>query len=84
VTVRAAAGRVVRGLDAAAVKPVTQAERGYDRPVLIGGQSAVNAVLLASAVVPVLVVIVGAWIFLRAGARHDERERARTGEAADR
>ena len=33
-----------------------------------------NGVLLASAVVPVLIVIVLAWFFLRAGKRHDERE----------
>ena len=32
--------------------------------------------LLASAVVPVLAVIVLAWFFLRAGKRYDERERA--------
>jgi uncharacterized paraquat-inducible protein A len=34
-----------------------------------------NGVLLASAVVPPVVVIVLAWLFLRAGKRHDERER---------
>jgi uncharacterized paraquat-inducible protein A len=39
-----------------------------------------NGVLLASAVVPLLIVIVLAWLFLRAGRRHDERER---GAAAD-
>jgi hypothetical protein len=38
--------------------------------------SAVNAILLASAVVPVAIVIVGSWLFLRAGRRHDERENA--------
>ena len=37
--------------------------------------SAVDVVLLASAVVPVLIVAVGSWLFLRAGRRHDERER---------
>jgi uncharacterized paraquat-inducible protein A len=45
--------------------------------VLVAGNSAVmNGVLLASAVVPVLIVIVLAWLFLRAGRRHDEREAA--------
>ena len=44
--------------------------------MLVGAGTAVmNGVLLASAVVPVLVVVVGAWLFLRAGRRHDERER---------
>jgi hypothetical protein len=38
--------------------------------------SAVNAVLLASAVVPVLIVLVGSYFFLRAGRRWEERERA--------
>ena len=33
-----------------------------------------NGVLLASAVVPVLIVLAGAWWFLRAGRRHDEHE----------
>jgi len=45
--------------------------------MLASGNSAVmNGVLLASAVVPVLIVIVLAWFFLRAGKRHDEREAA--------
>ena len=53
----------------------------YDGSVLASGNSAVmNGVLLASAVVPLLIVIVLAWLFLRAGRRHDERER---GAAAD-
>ena len=39
--------------------------------------SALEVVLLASAVVPVLVVAVGSWLFLRAGRRWDERERGR-------
>ena len=44
--------------------------------MLASGNSAVmNGVLLASAVVPVLIVIVLAWLFLRAGRRHDEHER---------
>ena len=43
--------------------------------MLAGGTGAIDAVILASAVVPVLVVIVGAWFFLRAGRRHDDRER---------
>lgn len=44
--------------------------------MLASGSGIMNAVLLASAVVPVLIVAVGAWLFLRAGRRHDERERA--------
>ena len=44
--------------------------------MLASGNSAVmDGVLLASAVVPVLIVIVLAWLFLRAGRRNDERER---------
>ena len=43
---------------------------------LSGGTGALDGVLLASAVVPVAVVIGLAWFFLRAGRRHDERERA--------
>lgn len=39
--------------------------------------SAVNAVLLASAVVPVLIVVIGSYYFLRAGRRWEERERSR-------
>jgi hypothetical protein len=39
--------------------------------------SAVNLVLLLSAVVPLLVVAVGSWLFLRAGRRWDERQRGR-------
>jgi hypothetical protein len=41
-----------------------------------GDASIMNWVILASAVVPVAVVLVGAWLFLRAGRRHDEREAA--------
>jgi hypothetical protein len=49
----------------------------YDDGVpLASGTAVMNGVLLASAVVPVLVVIVLSWLFLRAGRRHDERERA--------
>jgi len=33
-----------------------------------------NGVLLASAIVPPAIVIVLAWLFLRAGKRNDERE----------
>jgi len=45
--------------------------------VLASGNSAVmNGVILASAIVPVLIVIVLAWFFLRAGKRNDEREAA--------
>ena len=48
----------------------------YDGAVLAGSGTAVmNGVLLASAVVPVVVVILLAWFFLRAGKRNDERER---------
>jgi hypothetical protein len=39
--------------------------------------SVLNAILLASAVVPVVIVVLGAWLFLRAGRRWDERERSR-------
>jgi len=39
--------------------------------------SAVNAVLLASAIVPPVIVVVLAWFFLRAGKRNDEREAKR-------
>jgi hypothetical protein len=39
--------------------------------------SALNLVLLLSAVVPVVIVVVGAWWFLRAGRRWDERQRGR-------
>jgi hypothetical protein len=35
-----------------------------------------NAILLASAVVPVLIVLIGSYFFLRAGRRWEERERA--------
>jgi predicted permease len=41
-----------------------------------GNGSIMNWVILASAVVPVLVVVIGSWFFLRAGRRHDERERS--------
>jgi hypothetical protein len=37
--------------------------------------SALDLVLLLSAVVPVVIVVIGAWWFLRAGRRWDERER---------
>jgi predicted ABC-type sugar transport system permease subunit len=43
--------------------------------VVVGGNGVVNGVLLASAVVPPIVVVLLAWLFLRAGRRHDERER---------
>jgi hypothetical protein len=42
-----------------------------------GSSGVMDGVLLASAVVPPLIVIALAWFFLRAGRRHDERERAR-------
>ena len=41
--------------------------------LVAGGTAVLDGVLLASAVVPVLIVIVLAWLFLRAGKRHDER-----------
>jgi hypothetical protein len=43
--------------------------------VVVGSTGVLNGVLLASAIVPPLVVIALAWFFLRAGRRHDERER---------
>jgi hypothetical protein len=47
------------------------------------GNAVLNGVLLASAVVPPLVVVALAWAFLRAGRRNDERERsAAEGSAA--
>jgi uncharacterized paraquat-inducible protein A len=49
--------------------------------MLVSASSTVmDGVLLASAVVPVLIVIVLAWFFLRAGRRHDERERQASAE----
>jgi hypothetical protein len=54
----------------------------YDDEVpLVGSSGILDGVLLASAIVPPLIVIALAWFFLRAGRRHDERERAREGEA---
>jgi len=51
--------------------------------MLVGSGTAVlDGVLLASAVVPVVVVIGLAWFFLRAGRRNDERERAAGGSDA--
>jgi uncharacterized paraquat-inducible protein A len=44
--------------------------------IVAAGTAVMDGVLLASAVVPVVIVIVLAWLFLRAGQRHDERERA--------
>jgi uncharacterized paraquat-inducible protein A len=43
--------------------------------VVASGSAVLDGVLLASAVVPVVIVVVLAWLFLRAGKRHDERER---------
>ncbi len=52
----------------------------YDCGVLaVAGDTWVNGVILASAIVPPVIVAVGAWLFLRAGRRHDERERAKQG-----
>ncbi len=47
-----------------------------------GGSAVMNGVLLASAVVPVLIVGVLCWVFFRAARRHDERERQAAGEHA--
>ena len=47
-----------------------------------GNSGVMNGVLLASAVVPVLIVIVLAWLFLRAGKRNDDRERRAASERA--
>jgi hypothetical protein len=41
--------------------------------MLASGSTVLNVVLLLSAVVPVVIVVVGAWLFLRAGRRWDER-----------
>jgi hypothetical protein len=38
-----------------------------------------NAILLASAIVPVAIVGVLCWVFFRAARRNDARERERTG-----
>ena len=44
--------------------------------MIAAGDSAImNYVILASAVVPVLAVVIGSFFFLRAGRRADERER---------
>jgi len=40
------------------------------------GQAALDVLLFLSAILPVIVVVTFAWFFLRAGRRHDERERA--------
>lgn len=41
--------------------------------------SFLDAVILASAVVPVVLVVIGSWLFLRAGRRWDEREGGKGG-----
>jgi hypothetical protein len=41
-----------------------------------GRDVAMNIVLFVGAILPVVLVIFGAWWFLRAGKRYDERERA--------
>jgi uncharacterized paraquat-inducible protein A len=43
--------------------------------IVAGGTGILDGVILASAVVPVVIVIVLAWLFLRAGKRHDERSK---------
>jgi hypothetical protein len=45
--------------------------------VLASGTTVMNIILLLSAVVPVTIVVVGAWLFLRAGRRHDEHSGSR-------
>ena len=42
---------------------------------VVAATGVMNGVLLASAIVPPAIVVVLAWVFLRAGKRHDERER---------
>ena len=42
--------------------------------IVADGTAIMNGVLLASAVVPVLVVGVLCWVFFRAARRNDERE----------
>jgi hypothetical protein len=44
--------------------------------IVAGGTAIMNGVLLASAIVPVLIVGVLCWVFFRAARRNDERERA--------
>jgi hypothetical protein len=58
---------------AAAIRTIPR----YARLVLASGTTVMNIVLLLSAVVPVTIVVVGAWLFLRAGRRHDERSGSR-------
>ena len=43
--------------------------------MIFGNSSIMNWVILASAVVPVVIVLVGAYFFLRAGRRWEERQR---------
>jgi hypothetical protein len=44
--------------------------------LLAGGTVFLEVVIFVSSVVPVIAIAVFAWWFLRAGKRHDERERA--------
>jgi hypothetical protein len=44
--------------------------------LVASGSAVMNAILLASAVVPVLIVGLLCWFFFRAARRNDERERA--------
>jgi hypothetical protein len=44
--------------------------------VLAGGNGFIEVVIFLSSTVPVIGLIWFAWWFLRAGKRHDERERA--------
>ncbi len=44
--------------------------------LLAAGTAAVDAVILASMIVPIGAFVVFAWWFLRAGKRDEERERA--------
>ncbi len=40
------------------------------------GDAILNGVFFFAAIAPVVIVIVFGWLFLRAGKRYDERERA--------
>lgn len=45
--------------------------------MVAGDASIMNWVILASAVVPVAIVLVGSWFFLRAGRRWEDRNQDR-------
>jgi len=50
--------------------------------LVANGNVALNGLFLLSALAPPLIVILGGWLFLRAGRRHDERERPPKGPSA--